>query len=195
MGHVPDLSTSTVFVDARNRDTGKRPPRMARKGCRWELERQDLRVAQAQPHSQILQTLEGSSGHGRVQHSSWDWVFSTVPQQEFPDPLPLPIAPLCLGVCYSCLSLEFPCPPARRADTIPCIFCVFSLRSLGLSLGLSVPAMWFADESFLLLVLRLWGSRAQSLSVSLRLLITENRLPSASVTFLSSNGQVQTVAN
>ena len=96
----------------------------ARKGCRWELERQDLPVAQAQPHSQILQTLEGSSGHGRVQHSSWDWVFSSIPQQEFPDPLPLPTAPLCLGVCYSCLSLEFPCPPSKRADTLH-ILCLF----------------------------------------------------------------------
>lgn len=69
MGRVPGLSASTVFVDARNRDAGKRPPRTARKGRRWELERQDLPVAQAQlGHAaktcrrwKAAQDMEGSS--------------------------------------------------------------------------------------------------------------------------------------
>ena len=60
----------------------------------------------------------------RVQHSSWDWVFLPLTQQEFLDSLPLLTARFCLGVCYSCLSLEFPCPLARRADTLH-ILCLF----------------------------------------------------------------------
>ena len=71
-----NFHSSTVFVDARNRDAGKRPLRMAREGCWWEFKRQDLPGAQAQPHSQGLQRLEDSPGHGRIQHSSSDWVLS-----------------------------------------------------------------------------------------------------------------------
>lgn len=46
LGQIPDLSTSTVLDDAWNSDAKKLPLRMARKGWRWELKRQDPPGAQ-----------------------------------------------------------------------------------------------------------------------------------------------------
>lgn len=88
LGQIPDLSTSTVFADAWDRDAGKLLPRMVRKVCRWELKRQDLPGSQAQPHSQALQRLEQSPGNGRTQHSSWTGFSPCPAEPEVIDLLP-----------------------------------------------------------------------------------------------------------
>lgn len=63
LGPRPGLSASSVWADARTERLG-RPSQAARKGCRWELRREELPEAQAPPQSQASQTLEQSPGNG-----------------------------------------------------------------------------------------------------------------------------------